>query len=122
MIDSIPISKKVPTGSVVYIRYLDHVLYRNLPKALEEPAERETIGWLAHENDELICIENDRTKDELPYSSGSGSGLVLLKKCILEIRASPLQNFSTLTLFSRNKHTKSVESALQTKKRKIQPQ
>jgi len=120
--DNISIGKKTPTGSVVYIRYLDHVLYRNLPKALEEPAERETIGWLAHENDELICIENDRTRDELPYSSGSGSGLVLLKSCILEIRVSSLESFSPLSLISRNKYTLSVESALQTKKRKIQPQ
>jgi hypothetical protein len=107
---------------LVYIRYLDHVLFKNTPKPIENAAERETVGWLAHENDELICIENDRTRDELPYSSVSGSGLVLLKKCILEIRTSPLQNFSTLTLFSRNKHTKSVESALQTTERKIQPQ
>jgi len=107
---------------LVYIRYLDHVLFKNTPKVLENAAERETIGWLAHENDELICLENDRTIDELPYSNGSGSGLVLLKNCILEIRVSPLQNFSPLTLISRNTHTRSVESALQTKKRKIQPQ
>ena len=107
---------------LIYIRYLDHVLYKNTPKVLEKAAERETIGWLAHENDELICLENDRTLDELPYSNGSGSGLVLLKSCILEIRSSPLRDFSPLTLISRNKYTKSVESALQTKKRKIQPQ
>ena len=107
---------------LIYIRYLDHVLYKNTPKALEKAAERETIGWLAHENDELICLENDRTLDELPYSNGSGSGLVLLKNCILEIRVSSLKDLSPLTLISRNKYTKSVESALQTKKRKIQPQ
>ena len=109
-------------GSVVYVRYLDHVLYRNTPKPVEEPAERETIGWLAHENDELICIENDRTIDELPYSNGSGSGLVLLKSCIIEIRSSPTQKVSGWTLISRNTHFRNAESALQTKKRKIQPQ
>ena len=107
--------------TLIYIRYLDHVLFKNTPKVVKNAAERETVGWLAHENDQLLCIENDRTIDELPYSNGSGSGLVLLKSCILEIRASPLQNFSPLTLISRNKHTLSVESALQTNKRKIQP-
>ena len=114
--------KAIPKKTLVYIRYLDHVLYKNTPKAVKTPAERETIGWLAHENDELICLENDRTIDELPFSNGSGSGLVILKNCILEIRVSSLKNFSPLTLISGNNYTKSVESALQIKKRKIQPQ
>ena len=107
---------------LVYIRYLDHVLFKNTPKILENATERETIGWLAHENDQLICLENDRTIDELPYSNGSGSGLVLLKSCILEIRVSKLESFSPFSLISRNKYTLSVESALQTTERKIQPQ
>ena len=107
---------------MVYVRYLDHVLFRNTQEALENAAERETVGWLTQETKELLCIQHDRTVENFQYSSGTASGLVLLKKCILEIRASPLQNFSTLTLFSRNKHTKSVESALQTTERKIQPQ
>ena len=114
--------KAIQKKPIVYIRYLDHVLYKNTPKAVENAAERETIGWLAHENDQLICLENDRTLDELPYSNGSGSGLVILKNCILEIRVSSLKDFSPLTLISRNKYKLSVESALQTKKRKIQPQ
>jgi hypothetical protein len=114
--------KAIQEKPLVYIRYLDHVLFKNTPKPIENAAERETIGWLAHENDELICLKNDRTIDELPYSSGSGSGLVLLKSCILEIRASKLESFSPLSLISRNKYTLSVESALQKKKRKIQPQ
>jgi len=112
----------IPKGSVVYIRYLDHVLYKNTPIAIEQPAERETIGWLTHENGKFLCIENDRTLDELPYSSGLGSGLVLLKSCILEIRAAPLQDSSGWHLISRNTDFRNAESALQTKKRKIQPQ
>ena len=95
-------SEAIQKGSVVYIRYLDHVLYRNTPKAVEEAAERETIGWLTHENGKLLHIEHDRTLDKLPYSSGSGSGLVLLKSCIIEIRTLPLQKPSRLTLFLRN--------------------
>jgi hypothetical protein len=114
--------KAIQRKPIVYIRYLDHVLYKNTPKAVENPVERETIGWLTHENDQLICLENDRTIDELPYFNGSGSGLVILKSCILEIRISKLESFSPLSLISRNKYTLSVESALQTKKRKIQPQ
>ena len=112
----------IPEGSVVYIRYLDHVLYKNTPNAVKEAAERETVGWLTHENDKLLCIENDRTLQKLPYSSGSGSGLVLLKSCILEIRVLRLQKESGWSLISRNTDFRSAESALQTTKRKIQPQ
>ena len=114
--------KAIPLRSLVYVRYLDHVLYRNTPKPIEEPAERETIGWLTKDEKEVVCIENDRTLDELPYSSGSGSGLVLLRSCILEIRLSPIQKVSGWTLISRNTNFRNAESALQTKKRKIQPQ
>jgi hypothetical protein len=108
-------------GSVVYVRYLDHVLYKNTPKPIEEATERETIGWLTKDEKGIICIENDRTLNKLPYSSGSGSGLVLLKSCILEIRLSPTQDVSGWSLISRNTNFRNAESALQTKKRKIQP-
>ncbi|WNZ30063.1 MAG: hypothetical protein IAX21_04210 [Candidatus Bathyarchaeota archaeon] len=108
-------------GSVVYVRYWDHVLYKNTPKPIEEPAERETIGWLTKDEKGLVCVETDRTLDKLPYSSGSGSGLVLLKSCIIEIRLSPIQNVSGWTLIPRNTNFRNAESALQTTKRKIQP-
>ena len=112
----------IPLGSAVYIRYLDHVLYRNTPEALEDAAERETIGWLTQENKELICIQHDRTIENLEYASGTASGLVLLKSCILEIRALPLPNTSRWPLISRNDIKGNAESALQNAKRKIQPE
>ena len=82
----------IPQGSIVYIRYVDHVLYRNTSEAIENAAERETIGWLTQENRELLCIQHDRTTENLQNTSGTATGLVLLKSCILEIRALPLQN------------------------------
>lgn len=120
MTNGVSISEIIPTGSVVYIRYLDHVLYKNTPKPIEEPAERETIGWLIGEKDDVLSIGNDRTLDKLPYSSGTGSGFALIKSCIIEAR-SPLQNASGWHLIYRNPNIKDAESALQTKKRKIQP-
>lgn len=111
----------IPKGSAVYVRYLDHVLYKNTPKPLEKPAERETIGWLTKDEKGVVYIENDRTLDKLPYSSGTGSGFVLIKSCIIEIR-SPLQKASGWHLIYRNPNIKNAESALQTNKRKIQPQ
>ena len=112
----------IPLGSVVYIRYKDHVLYRNTPEALENATERETTGWLTQENKELVCIQHDRTIESLQYAGGTATGLVLLKSCIIEIRALPLQNTSRWHLISRNDITKNAESALQNAKRKIQPE
>jgi hypothetical protein len=118
--DGVTISEIIPAGSVVYIRYLDHVLYKNTPKPIEEADERETIGWLIGERDDVLSIGNDRTLDKLPYSSGTGGGLVLVKSCIIEVR-SPLQNASGWHLIFRKTDSKDAESALQTTKRKIQP-
>jgi len=116
------LGETIPRGSAVYIRYRDHVLYRNTPEALENVAERETIGWLTQENTELICIQHDRTIESLQQASGTASGLVLLKSCILEIYALPLQNISRWPLISRNDIKGNAESALQSAKRKIQPE
>jgi len=111
----------VPKNSVMYILYLDHVLYRNTPKPVEKPVECETVGWLTSETKEVMHIENDRTLDKLPYSSGRGSGFVILKSCIKEIW-SPLQKISDWHLIYRKNDTKDAESAPKTTKRKIQPQ
>ena len=112
----------VPLGSVVYIRYLDHVLFKNTPDAVEDAAERETVGWLTQETGKLLCIQHDRTMESLQYSSGTASGLVLLKNCILEIRKLPLQKPSRWPLISGNDIIRDAESALQSAKRKIQPE
>lgn len=111
----------IPLGSAVYIRYLDHVLFRNISEAVENVAERETIGWLTQENKELICLQHDRTIESLQHENGTASGLVLLKSCILEIRALPLQNPSSWHLISRTDITRNAEYAIQKAKRKTQP-
>ena len=99
----------IPLGSAVYIRYRDHVLYRNTPEALENAAERETIGWLTQENKELVCIQHDRTIESLQHEGGTATGLVILKNHILEIRALPLQKSSSWPLISRNDVCKNGE-------------
>ena len=114
-------SKAIPKGSLVYIRYKDHVLFRNTPQPIEDATEREAVGWLFDETGELLCIQTDRTIESLRYSSGKASGLVLMKNCILEIRVLPLQNTSRWPLISLNDITINAESALQNAKRKIQP-
>jgi len=114
-------SQAIPKGSVVYIRYKDHVLFRNTPQPIEDAAERETVGWLTQENGELLCIQHDRTVESPNYSSGTASGLVLLKSCILEIHALPLQNIPSGSLSCQNDKATNAEYALQSEKRKTQP-
>ena len=53
---------------VVYVRYKDHVLFKNFQQPIEEAIERETLGWLAKENSDIILVEHDRTIQNLPGS------------------------------------------------------
>jgi hypothetical protein len=107
-------------GSAVYVRYKDHVLFKNLEQPLEKAIERETIGWLSKENCEIILVEHDRTVPNIQLYSGQINGLVILKVCILEIRSLPLQESSECNLNSPNDKGRG-EYALKPKKRKTQP-
>jgi len=107
-------------GSAIYVRYKDHVLFKNIQHPMEKAMERETIGWLSKENSELILVEHDRTMPNAELGSGKSNGLILLKCCILEIRKLPLQESSEWHLNSQDTKDKD-EYALQPKKRKTQP-
>jgi len=108
-------------GSVVYIRYKDHVLFKNTPQPVKDAAERETVGWLTQETGDLLCLQHDRTVESPHCSSGTASGLLLLKSCILEIRALPLQRIPSGSLIYPDDKATTAEYALQTAKRKTQP-
>jgi len=87
-------------GLPVYIRYKDHVLFKNIQQPMEEAMQRETIGWLSKENNEIILVEHDRTMPNKEYGSGQSNGLIILKSCIIEIHNLPLQETSELHLNS----------------------
>jgi hypothetical protein len=104
-------------GSPVYIRYKDHVLFRNVVEPIEEAVERETIGWLTKQTNEIMLIEHDRTIPNIQLSMGQGNGIIILKSCIIEIRELPLQKSSNCHLNSAEPIVK-CEYALQQRKRK----
>jgi len=79
-----------PLHPLLYVRYKDHVIYKNIFQPDPEAIERETVGWLAHENQDIILIEHDRTIQRKDISSGKSNGIIILRSCILEIV--PLQN------------------------------
>ena len=104
-------------SSAVYIRYKDHVLFKNIQQPVAEAVERETVGWLTRETDEILLIEHDRTIPNAQIPSGQGNGVIILKSCIIEIHELPLQKTSNCHLNSPEPIVKD-ESALQPKKRK----
>jgi hypothetical protein len=101
----------------VYVRYKDHILFKNLADPIEEPMERETIGWLTKQTDEIMLIEHDRTISNIQFHGNRDSGLVILKSCIIKIHTLPLQESSGMNLNSQSTKER-VEYALQPKKRK----
>ena len=76
------------TSTLVYIRYLDHVLFKDVDPRAFEPFKRETIGWLDHESSDYIRVVWERMVDnaEDPKIRQRATGLVILKSDILEIR------------------------------------
>jgi hypothetical protein len=101
----------------VYVRYKDHVLFKNIQQPLTAGVERETVGWLTKQTSEIMLIEHGRTVPNTQIPSGQCNGVIVLKSCILEIRKLPLQKTSDCHLNSQET-TNVAEYALQPKKRK----
>lgn len=71
----------------VYLRYLDHVLFRNADPDVIKPVVREAMGWVVKDDDEAIMIVFDKSVDRLLHEKDSiASGLVVLKKDVLEMK------------------------------------
>ena len=104
-------------GSAVYVRYKDHVLFKNIQRPIADAIERETVGWLTKQDTEIILIEHDRTIPNAQIPSGSGSGLIILKSCIIEICELPLQESSYCHLNSAMTKGKSEYALRQTERK-----
>ncbi len=75
---------------LVYVKYKDHVFFRNVQTLPTESVIRESVGWVKKENDEIMLIECDR----LVLQGYSGcNGVVILKNCIVSMVELPLQSF-----------------------------
>jgi len=74
---------------LVYVRYKDHVLFKNVTQPAAGAIERETVGWLSKQTDEIMLVEHDRTVPNAQIPSGRGNGVIILKSCITEIRKLP---------------------------------
>jgi hypothetical protein len=70
----------------VCIKYKDHVYFKNVIDAPAQPVVREAIGWIKHEDEELIILQSDRSLT--PGFKGL-NGILILKSCIIEKKVSP---------------------------------
>ena len=74
------------SNKLVYIKYRDHILFRNAnPKLYFDVNIRETVGWLIFDAETFLCISNDRSVIPLP-NEACESGLSLNKSDIVELR------------------------------------
>jgi hypothetical protein len=72
-------------GDIVYIRYRDHVLFKDVYPDPYGPCVRETIGWLAEENSDYIKIVWERFAEPLENAKQQATGLVILRPDILDL-------------------------------------
>jgi len=78
----------VKGGTIVYVRYRDHVLYHRGDPALMKPQIRECVGWLVYDCSEyiIVCWDRDAGPPTLKGGDPKASGLVILRPEILELR------------------------------------
>jgi hypothetical protein len=76
------------SGALVLVRYLDHVLFKDIDPSLIGPWTRETVGWLDYEDEKHIRIVWERfaMPDPPQESKPRATGLVILKVAIIELR------------------------------------
>ena len=73
-------------SKIVVVRYKDHVELRNAyPKFYFDPHEREAVGWLSHETDDIVYLVNNRSIEPLPFEAPE-SGFVVLKSDVIELK------------------------------------
>lgn len=70
--------------TLLYVKYRDHVLFRNCDSSEIKPSLREVVGWLTFESTDNICICYDKPVDPLSNEKRE-SGFVILKSDVLEV-------------------------------------
>ncbi len=80
--------QKKKSGSLFYVRYRDHVLFKDSDSSEYRPWTRECVGWLDYEGDDFIRLVWERFSEPNPPKNARirSSGLAILKKAILEMR------------------------------------
>ncbi len=73
-------------GSLVYMRYVDHVLFKDGNASDYEPWIRETTGWLDKVDKHFVRIVWERHWDKTQQEKLRSTGLAVSRDNILELR------------------------------------
>jgi hypothetical protein len=75
-------------GSLVIVRYRDHVRFENADASFYKPWIREAVGWLDAQDEDYIRLVNERYPE--PRASGSArirsTGVSIIKSTIVDLR------------------------------------
>jgi len=84
---------------LVYVRYVDHVMFNRASPLIVKPQTREAVGWLNYQCDDYVIISWDKDADPPTLKGGDpkASGLVLLKSAIMELKEYDI-NITNLSL------------------------
>jgi hypothetical protein len=109
---------------LVFVKYLDHVLYNRAAALAMQPQVRQAVGWLVYECNLYVTIAWDHDSEPTTLCGGDSkaSGMVLLKSDILDLQKLPIDQL----LLQKNSEchlnleqtTVKTEYALQSKKAK----
>ncbi|MDR2204217.1 MAG: hypothetical protein LBE76_08015 [Nitrososphaerota archaeon] len=75
-------------AGLVYVQYVDHVVFHRAVAEEMVPQIRETVGWLVSETAVYVtlCYDRDTAPPALRGGDPKASGLVLLKSAILTLK------------------------------------
>jgi len=81
-------TSRLTPGSLVYVRYQDHVLFKDSDASQYRPWVRECVGWLDYEDGEFVRVVWERYPEPNPPENARlrSTGLAILKKAIVEMR------------------------------------
>lgn len=108
---------------LIFVRYIDHVIFNRTSAVAMKPQIREAVGWLVYKCSDYLTLSWDRDAEPPTLRGGDpkASGLVLLRTDILEFKklvvCRLLQENSECVLNS-SAHIVKDEFALQPKERK----
>ena len=78
---------RLTPGSLVLVRYLDHLAFRWADPKSYGPCVRETVGWVLEDNDRYLELLWDRGAGKLPEEKPDPCcGIAILKSDILEVK------------------------------------
>ena len=71
------------TPRLIYVKYVDHVQFRNTDPHRLEPCIREVVGWLVKETKDALYLTYDRSVEPMPFEKRE-CGFIILKSDIFE--------------------------------------